>query len=270
MTKKLIVVSVVFLFLAIFSTVTFAKDFVLPEAGTTPDSSFYFLKSWKESIQTFFTFGAENKAKQYLHLAGVRLAEYRKMVEKEKLEIASKILAKYEKQLNRALDKINKVKEKGKDVKDLNEELQQTISRHLEVLQENFQKVPEAAKKGIENAIDNSSKILEKKEEQEEKKEQSPAGQYGGFAKCLKDKGVKMYGASWCSHCVNQKNMFGESLKYLNYVECAASGAPGPQEQVCQNAGIRAYPTWIFPDGKKNEGEMTFEQLSQDSGCKLD
>ncbi|MFH0803726.1 MAG: DUF5667 domain-containing protein, partial [Candidatus Tagabacteria bacterium] len=60
----------------------------LPDPGTLPDSNFYFLKSWKESVQTFFTFGAENKAKQFLHLAEVRLAEYQKMIEKEKTEIA--------------------------------------------------------------------------------------------------------------------------------------------------------------------------------------
>ncbi|MEK7635690.1 MAG: DUF5667 domain-containing protein [Patescibacteria group bacterium] len=35
----------------------------LPDAGLLPDSPFYFLKSWKESIQLFFTFNAENKVK---------------------------------------------------------------------------------------------------------------------------------------------------------------------------------------------------------------
>ncbi|MDP3052233.1 MAG: DUF5667 domain-containing protein, partial [bacterium] len=70
-----------------------------------PDSSFSFLQTWKESIQTFFTFGTENKAKQYLHLAEVRLDEYKKMLEKGKIEIADKILQKYEKQLNNALQK---------------------------------------------------------------------------------------------------------------------------------------------------------------------
>jgi hypothetical protein len=85
----------------------------LPNPGTLPDSSFYFLKSWKESIQTFFTFGAENKAKQFLHLADVRLAEYQKMIEMGKTDIALKTLEKYEKQLDQAMTKIKEAEEGG-------------------------------------------------------------------------------------------------------------------------------------------------------------
>lgn len=150
-----------------FSTVALAKDFSLPEAGLTPDSSFYFLKSWKENVQTFFTFNAKQKAKQYLHLAGVRLAEYQKMLEKNKTEIAEKTLTKYQNQLNRALSKVEEIKEKGtlrqaQGKEDLIQQIQQVVSRHLEILQENLQRVPEQAKEGIENAIKNSQKNLEK------------------------------------------------------------------------------------------------------------
>ena len=35
---------------------------------------------------------------------------------------------------------------------------------------------------------------------------------YDAFARCLKDRQVKMYGAYWCPHCAEQKEMFGESL----------------------------------------------------------
>ena len=127
-----------------------------------PDSPFYFLQTWKESIQTFFTFGLENKAKQYLHLAEVRLDEYQKMMEKGKTDIAEKILEKYQKQLNHALDKVKEIQDKGKDVTDLNEKIEQAVSKHLEALRENLQKAPEQAKKGLENAIENSQKQIEK------------------------------------------------------------------------------------------------------------
>lgn len=166
-----------------------ASIFIIPivssaaisDAGLLPDSSFYFLKSWKESIQLFFTFNAENKAKQYLHLAEIRLAEYQKMLEKGKDDIAEKTLTKYQNQLNRALAKAEEIKQKGKDIKDLSSQIEQVASKHLEVLQENLAKVPEQAKKGIENAIDNSKKgiervldikINEEKENNEEKQEE--------------------------------------------------------------------------------------------------
>jgi hypothetical protein len=87
------------------------------------------------------------------------------------------------------------------------------------------------------------------------------------FAKCLSDKGVKMYGASWCTHCNNQKKMFGDAWKYF-YVECAPPSGNG-QTQACQEAGINGYPTWEFQGGKKVEGELSLEKLGQNSGCEL-
>ena len=59
------------------------------------------------------------------------------------------------------------------------------------------------------------------------------------LAQCLTEKGVKMYGASWCPHCKAQKEMFGTSFAKVDYVECTT-------EQVkCNIAGVKGYPTWI-------------------------
>lgn len=163
MKKNLIIIfSILIVFLLVFSTVALAKDFELPEAGTAPDSSFYFLKSWKEKIQLFFTFNAEQKAKQYTHLAGVRFAEYQKMIEKGKTKIAEKTLVKYQNQLNRAIQKVEKLKNNGKNIKELEIKIKQTTQKHLETLNRNFQKVPWQAQKGIENAIENLQKQIEK------------------------------------------------------------------------------------------------------------
>ena len=50
---------------------------------------------------------------------------------------------------------------------------------------------------------------------------------YEILAKCLQEKGIKMYGASWCTYTNNQKNMFGESWKYIDYIECALPDGGG-------------------------------------------
>lgn len=151
---KKIFFSLIVLSFLIGASGVLAQEESTTSLGVTPDSSFYFLKTWKETIQTFFTFGAENKAKQFLHLADVRLAEYQKMIEKGKTEIAQKTLEKYEKQLNRAIQKIEELDNKGVDVKGLSEDLSTTTLKHINVLEENLQKVSEAGKKGIEKALD--------------------------------------------------------------------------------------------------------------------
>lgn len=87
-------------------------------------------------------------------------------------------------------------------------------------------------------------------------------GKLDNFAKCLASKNIIMYGAEWCSHCQNEKKAFGDSFKYVPYVECPDN----PQK--CLEKGITGYPTWIFPD-KKLIGKQGLLKLSQESGCPL-
>ena len=83
------------------------------------------------------------------------------------------------------------------------------------------------------------------------------------LAQCLRDKGVTMYGADWCSHCQNEKKAFGPAFEYVPYVECPA------EPQKCLALGIEGYPTWIFPDGRRFEGEQGIKKLAEESGCAL-
>ncbi|MEK6848911.1 MAG: thioredoxin domain-containing protein [Nanoarchaeota archaeon] len=94
-------------------------------------------------------------------------------------------------------------------------------------------------------------------------------GKYDTFADCLTEKGVKMYGAFWCGHCQNQKEMFAESFQYVNYIECSTPDGKSQSAQ-CETEGITGYPTWEFGDKRRVSGELSFEQLSLYSGCALD
>lgn len=93
------------------------------------------------------------------------------------------------------------------------------------------------------------------------------------FAQCLTDKGIKMYGAYWCSHCKAQKGLFGSSFSKIDYVECTE------KVNECKAAGIEGYPTWVFPDteqgtttvkGQRFFGETSLDTLADYSGCTLE
>ncbi len=88
------------------------------------------------------------------------------------------------------------------------------------------------------------------------------------FAKCISESGADMYGAYWCGHCNDQKEMFGKSAELLPYNECSTT--EGEQTEVCKDAGISLYPTWILADGQKITGRLSFEKLSDYTGCKLE
>jgi len=91
---------------------------------------------------------------------------------------------------------------------------------------------------------------------------------YDGFAQCIKDSGAIFYGAFWCSHCQNQKKAFGSAEQYLPYVECSTPDGKG-QTQVCKDAGVTSYPTWVFKNGVTENGELSFEELSKQTSCSL-
>jgi hypothetical protein len=98
--------------------------------------------------------------------------------------------------------------------------------------------------------------------------EDSKPGNYDEFAQCLTEANATFYGTYWCSHCSAQKEDFGKSMQYVNYVECSLPNGAG-QTQECTDAGIRGYPTWILNGGTNMPGRLSFEQLSTLTGCPL-
>jgi thiol-disulfide isomerase/thioredoxin len=90
------------------------------------------------------------------------------------------------------------------------------------------------------------------------------------FAHCLAGKKAVMYGAFWCDHCREQKELFGDSAQYVPYVECVEKGTRKETEQ-CKALGIRRTPTWIFEQsGERVDGKvLSLQELSQKSGCRL-
>lgn len=83
------------------------------------------------------------------------------------------------------------------------------------------------------------------------------------FAQCIAEKKLTMYGAYWCPHCQSQKKLFGESFKYVPYVECTQ------QEKLCIEKKIDGYPTWIDDDGNRYSGELSFQKISEITSCPL-
>lgn len=83
------------------------------------------------------------------------------------------------------------------------------------------------------------------------------------FAACLSSKGFAMYGLYSCPHCQAEKALFGDSFRYVNYVECST------ETDKCLAENVEAVPTWIGPNGARLVGTQSLAQLSQASGCAL-
>jgi len=83
------------------------------------------------------------------------------------------------------------------------------------------------------------------------------------FAKCLAEKQITMYGTKSCAFCQREKNNFSSSFRFVSYIECSEN------TQLCLDQKINVVPTWVFPGGKRLEGEQGLEKLSKESGCPL-
>lgn len=92
------------------------------------------------------------------------------------------------------------------------------------------------------------------------------------LAKYLHSIGARMYGAFWCSHCIEQKQMFGqEAAKILDYVECFPEGVGKGRKMaaLCTAAGVEGFPTWIIKD-QVLSGEQELSALAEASGFVLE
>jgi uncharacterized membrane protein len=90
------------------------------------------------------------------------------------------------------------------------------------------------------------------------------------LAKYLKVSGAKMYGAFWCSHCLDQKEEFGKDTE-LPYVECFPEGWQKGAEiaKACSDAKVKGFPTWVI-NGKAIEGDKTLDELAKESGFRTE
>lgn len=84
------------------------------------------------------------------------------------------------------------------------------------------------------------------------------------LAQCLTEKGAKLYTASWCGHCQNQKAAFKGGVEYLDDTECAEGDGWAKE---CKDNNVKSVPTWIFSDGEILSGNRPLSELATTAGC---
>ena len=73
---------------------------------------------------------------------------------------------------------------------------------------------------------------------------------------------AKMYGAYWCSHCYDQKEVFGkQAFSKISYVECSKDGV-NSQTKLCKANEVPGYPTWQI-QGKLYPGQQELDELEE-------
>ncbi|MCH7883102.1 hypothetical protein IIA95_01650 [Patescibacteria group bacterium] len=141
------------------------KGVALPDPGLLPDSPFYFLKRIFEEAGTLFVFSREARLDRFIALSERRLAEVRALFDKEKTERALTALDRYGRARTRVENQFRRVEERGDDTKDLAKKVEESIAKHVVVLEEVLKRAPEAATEGLRRAIESSTKVITKMRE---------------------------------------------------------------------------------------------------------
>lgn len=82
------------------------------------------------------------------------------------------------------------------------------------------------------------------------------------LADSLRSLDARMYGAFWCSHCYDQKEVLGkEAFSKLQYVECSKDGYKS-QNALCKEKKVPGYPTWEI-NGQLFPGQQELEELEE-------
>lgn len=141
-----------------------AQDGMEPPApGLLPDSPLYFIKVIIRGIGNLFTFGAEAKLYRSLELAEEKLLEAHALAKKGKVEFVDRAIGDYGRLAEKAKERLEKIKtdSKGMAVK-IEMELMESLTKHRNILEAVLARTPEAAKAGVERAIENARRLLEK------------------------------------------------------------------------------------------------------------
>jgi hypothetical protein len=152
--KILLAVALVFLVSAAAAQPANSTSEVKP--GLTPGSFLYPVENFVESLEVRMAGlvgGPDLKAKAIANNAEERLAEARELSERNRTEKASEMVEKYSEAMNRSRE----LASRGEDEK-LKQKLDNVTARNVKTLEEVKKKVPEEARKGIQNAIDQSKR----------------------------------------------------------------------------------------------------------------
>lgn len=133
----------------------------IPDPGISPGSPFYSLDRASEGLELAVANapligGPELAAKVRANHAAERLAEARKMTRNNKTEEAERMVEEYNRQMNSSVA----IAARGQP--DLASKMKNVSSNHVKVLEDMERELPAPARKGVQNAIENSRKNQEK------------------------------------------------------------------------------------------------------------
>ncbi len=139
-----------------YTHVLAAQDDELPNVMVNPDHPLYWFKrTLYEPLILVFAFNPESKAETHLTLASDRLAELRNMIEKGRSDFVDDLVNDHGNHIDDAMRDADRVEDRQTKAT-VWEHVANVTAKHLAVLKAVLARAPQAAHKGLMNAIQKS------------------------------------------------------------------------------------------------------------------
>ena len=96
--------------------------------------------------------------------------------------------------------------------------------------------------------------------------------QRNALARCMTEKGWRLYASATCPHCLKQREILGDAYSLIDSIECYAH-APNSQVELCVEKKILKVPAWsLEKEGKvlkRVTGAYPLKKLAELSGCEF-
>jgi cation transport regulator ChaB len=145
--------------LCLFPLGVFAQEEVVTNETESSTTTTNFFTDIYEELVIFFTFNEERKLERRLEFAEKRLSMIEELPDSVSAEVRERLQERYEKHMQKALEIAERRQEK---IEERVQKIIQTRERHMLVLEEVYERVPEEAKEGINNAIENTLRQYER------------------------------------------------------------------------------------------------------------
>lgn len=158
--KKILLVSLLAVFLAASSAHAAPVAADQATAGLTPDSYFYFLDQFSQWLDLKLTFDPIKKVEKKLQYASEKMAEMKVLKDDNKLDkqTADSIDADYDNLSTDVASSTDALKSEGRDVAELIKKLEEQSAEHTAKLEEVLSGAPEEAKDALEHALEVSKR----------------------------------------------------------------------------------------------------------------
>lgn len=166
-----------------------AVDLNVGEPSLTPDSPFYFLKNWSKGIQAFFSFDPAKKAELKLKFSSEKMAEAKKLLEKNKTDKALEAIQESNNDLEKAKEAVAKLGNGAASDQILEKMAQKTIAyqKLLNILQEKIPAEKQQAFTALKEAMINIYLSAENPEKIQERLQKALENRQGSDFKEIKN-----------------------------------------------------------------------------------